>query len=447
MRIAYLTAGAAGMYCGSCMHDNALARALIARGAECLLVPVYTPIRTDDENVSVDRVFFGGINVYLQQKWPLLGRVPPPLLRLLDAPWLLRLATRRAGGTDAATLGELTVSMLRGTEGRQAGEVHRLVRWLADDFRPDVILLSNLLIGGCIPAIREAMKDVRIVTWLQGDDIFLEHLPSPYRERATKLLSELVQQLDGCLVNSRFYADKMQRMLSIPAQKIHIVPLAIDVTPFGTLERLEKAAAGGEGVLGASDQTPLRLGYFARLAPEKGFHHLVDTFIELAGRPSGRNAELHYAGWLGDQHRSFFEAARRQLGDAGLDGRHRYHGSPELQGKLDFLGQIDVLCVPTVYEEPKGLFVLEALAAGVPVVQPQHGAFPELLAATGGGLLVPPGDPIATADAIESLWLDPVRRSELGRIGREAVYRSHSITAQAERVEQFLLGLGEEARS
>lgn len=441
MRIAYLTAGAAGMYCGSCMHDNALARALIARGAECLLVPVYTPIRTDEVNVSVDRVFFGGINVFLQQKVPLLGRVPAPLLRLLDAPWLLRLATRGAGGTDPATLGELTVSMLRGTEGRQAGEVHRLVRWLADDLRPDVILLSNLLIGGCIPAIREAM-DVRIVAWLQGDDIFLEHLPPPCRAQATELLSDLVRQTDACLVNSQFYAAKMQRMLSIPTESIHIVPLAIDTAPFAALENL---AAGDAGAV--AGQPPLRVGYLARLAPEKGFHHLVDSFIDLARRPSGQSAELHYAGWLGDQHRPFVDEAHRQLREAGLEGRHRYHGSPDLAGKLEFLKQIDVLCVPTVYEEPKGLFVLEALAAGVPVVQPHHGAFPELLAATGGGLLVPPGDRIATADAIESLWLDPLRRSELGRIGRESVYRGHSIIAQAERVEEILLGLGEDART
>lgn len=472
MRIAYLTAGAAGMYCGSCMHDNALARALIARGAECLLLPVYTPIRTDEADVSADRLFFGGINVFLQQKSPRLGRLPGPLLRLLDAPWLLRLATRRAAATRPEMLGDLTVSMLRGSDGHQAGEVQRLVRWLAEDFRPDVVVLSNLLIGGCVSAIRRAM-DVRIVSWLQGDDIFIDYLTEPYKSQAIELLAAVAQETDACLTNSHFYADKMQRLLNIDREKMQVVPLAIDVAPFLNSLASASPTAVGNPLVGpaaavvagalpvvaeplpslsspqAGQQThertrpgeAFRIAYMARLAPEKGFQNLVEAFIEFAKRPQGRHAELHYAGWLGSQHRKFFKTAQRRLDAAGLGGRHHYHGSPTLEGKLAFLRQSHVLCVPTVYEEPKGLFVLEALAAGVPVIQPSHGAFPELLAATGGGLLVPPGDPLALADALESLSLDRERCASLGRTGRENVHRSHTIEVQAERVEQILKGL------
>lgn len=471
MRIAYLTAGAAGMYCGSCMHDNALARALIARGADCLLLPVYTPIRTDQADVSADRVFFGGINVFLQQKAPRLGRLPAPLQRFLDAPWLLRLATRRAAATSPEMLGDLTVSMLRGSEGHQAGEVQRLVRWLAEDFRPDVIILSNLLIGGCIPAIRRAM-DVRIVSWLQGDDIFIEYLTEPHKSQAIELLGRVAAQTDACLTNSRFYAEKMQRLLNIGGEKMHIVPLAIDVAPFAnplaaTSSSTLSSIATNPRVLSSrvlspttvasplpgldSDQQPdavpgsradgaFRIGYMARLAPEKGFHNLVDAFIDFANRPSGQQAELHYAGWLGSQHRQFFHTAQRRLDAAGLGNRHHYHGSPTLEGKLALLRQCHVLCVPTVYEDPKGLFVLEALAAGVPVIQPSHGAFPELLAATAGGLLVPPGDSLALADTFESLSGDRARCTALGRAGCENVHRSHTIEVQAERVEKILQG-------
>jgi glycosyltransferase involved in cell wall biosynthesis len=92
------------------------------------------------------------------------------------------------------------------------------------------------------------------------------------------------------------------------------------------------------------------------------------------------------------------------------------------KGKIDFLGSIDVLSVPTVYEEPKGLFVLESLAAGVPVIQPRHGAFPELLARTGGGLLVDPGDTTALATSLAGLLSDPARRKALGEAGRETIH-------------------------
>src|SRR3954469_2585746 len=112
MRIAYITAGAAGMVCGSCMHDNTLVSALTAAGHDALLIPTYTPIRTDEQDVSQGRIFFGGINVYLQQKWWLFRYTPWLLDRLLDFPPLLRWVSKFAVQIEAKKLGELTISML-----------------------------------------------------------------------------------------------------------------------------------------------------------------------------------------------------------------------------------------------------------------------------------------------------------------------------------------------
>src|SRR5262245_45424030 len=105
MRIAYITAGAAGMYCGSCLHDNTLVGELIAQGHDALLIPTYTPIRTDENDVSLKRVFFGGINVYLQQKNAVFRHTPWTFDRLLDARWLLRWVSRFAVKTEAHQLG------------------------------------------------------------------------------------------------------------------------------------------------------------------------------------------------------------------------------------------------------------------------------------------------------------------------------------------------------
>lgn len=447
MRIAYLTAGAAGMYCGSCMHDNALARELSRHDAECLLLPVYTPIRTDELDVSRGgQVFFGGINVYLQQKWPLLGKLPGPLLRLLDAPWLLRLATKRAGGTQASLLGDLTVSMLRGLQGHQASEVKRLVAWLRDEFRPDVIVLTNLLIGGCIPAIREVL-DAKIVVWLQGDDIFLDYLPEAYRGPATELMGALAAQTDACLVNSQFYADKMGNRLGIAQNKLHVVPLAIDTHTFLTevahSEPFSGESTAAEAALsralenrilaggGDDDGKPLKLGYFARIAPEKGFHNLVNAFIDVSSRLGSGKLQLHYGGWLGDQHRDYLQTQQSRLDAAGLAAAHFHHGSPERDAKIALLRSFDLFSVPTDYEECKGLYVLESLAAGVPVIQPQHGAFPELLASTGGGLLYPANDPAAYAECLLRLLENVSERTELGLAGQQGVHSRHTIAQQA----------------
>ena len=105
LKIVYLTSGAGGMFCGSCMNDNALARALIALGHDVQLVPLYTPIRTDGQDMSTGRIFYGGINMYLQQKVPFFRWLPRWMDRALDQPWLVRWATSHGVKTTAKDLG------------------------------------------------------------------------------------------------------------------------------------------------------------------------------------------------------------------------------------------------------------------------------------------------------------------------------------------------------
>jgi len=418
MKIVFLTAGAAGMYCGSCMHDNSLARALRGLGVDCLLQPLYTPIRTDEASIASKDVFFGGVNIYLLQKFPTLRYLPRPLRRLLDNPRFLSWATKGAGSTDASTLGDLAISMLRGEDGRQRDEVERLVAWLRDEMKPEVIIFSNLLIGGCIPAIRREVPQSKIIVILQGDDSFLDHLPTTQRQLAITELNRLSQQCDAIIVNSQFYGEKMTRTLSLPASKVRVLPLSIDTSAFINFAP-------------PPDRSPITIGYLARISPEKGLHRLIDAFIELAKRPGCEDVRLHVAGWLGKQNEAYLSSLEERLRVAGLLSRYEYQGSPDLIGKLEMLRRIDLLCVPTEHEEPKGLFVLEAMAAGVPVVQPYRGAFPELIGSTGGGLLVQPDDPIALADGLQCLVSNPELRLQLGQAGRRSVLEKHTTSAHA----------------
>ncbi len=414
------------MYCGSCMHDNALALELRSQGVDCVLQPVYTPIRTDAPSVAGQQVFFGGIHIYVLQQWPWLRHVPLTLRRVLDWTPLIRMATSRSHSTDAAKLGQLTISMLKGTEGRQSEEVMRLVNWLAGEMRPDAILLSNLLIGGVIPEVRRRLPRARLVVLLQGDDIFLEHLPPKEHDEAVALLRGLVPHVDKFVLHTRFYADKMGALLDIPPEKIVVTPLSIDLSPF---DRQHQSS---------EDRDQFRIGYLARIAPEKGLHHLVDAFLQLASEDRHEDAVLHVAGWLGESNREYLETEKRKIDRAGLSDRFIYHGSPDLDAKIAFLQSLDLLCVPTDYEEPKGLFVLEALAAGVPVVQPQHGAFPELVEATGGGLLVRPRDVEALSKAIARLKDDRDLLSDLAKVGNHSVRTHHSIERAAREMQEIL---------
>ncbi len=422
------------------MHDNTLARALARQGVDLLLTPLYTPIRTDEENTSIDRVFFGGINVYLQQKIPFLRAAPEFIDRFFDQPWLLRWATSRGMETSAKQLGAMTVSMLRGARGHQRKEVLKLCRWLSDEVRPGLVISSNMLIAGAAPEIKHRIQRPFLVT-LQGDDIFLNDLLEPYRTQALEEIRRLDASIDGYLVHSCFYADYMADFLGIAREKIHLVPLGIDTQGFPELPAVGATDHQGDEA-GATSSRPLTIGYLARLAPEKGLHVLVDAFLELRRRPGMEHARLHVAGWLGEGQRNFADEQFAKLRRAGLSEHFHYAGEVDRRQKITFLRELDVFSVPTVYREPKGLFVLEALAAGAPVVQPEHGAFPELLAQTGGGLLTRPGDPGRLADALHELLTNHDRRRELAHQGHRTVHARFNADAMAretrERLAPFL---------
>jgi glycosyltransferase involved in cell wall biosynthesis len=432
MKIAYITAGAAGMYCGSCMHDNTLAAALLAQGHEAVLVPTYTPIRTDEPDVSQHRVFFGGINVYLQQKLSLFRYTPWTLDRPLDTPRLLRWVSRFAVKTQAELLGELTVSMLQGEHGRQRKELAKLTHWLATDLRPQLVNLTNALLSGLVHEIKQKLG-VPVLCTLQGDDIYLGSLPEPYRARCLELIREHSREIDGFIATSAYYADFMAGYLGIPRGRIHVILPGLNL-------------AGHGGARGDRNGQPCTIGYFARICPEKGFHLLVEAFRILRQMPGAKAARLRVSGWLGENNRPYFEDLCRRLEEWGLARDFEHVQAPDHASKVRFFHDIDILSVPTTYREPKGLYVLEALANGVPVVQPRHGAFPELIGATGGGLLVNPDNPEDLARGLRQLCDDPGHREELGRKGKQAVHEHfHAARMARETVEVYRRYLKEEA--
>jgi hypothetical protein len=256
MKIAYITAGAAGMFCGSCMHDNTLVAALTGLGHDALLIPTYTPIRTDEPDVSQKRVFFGGINVYLQQKLAVFRHTPWAMDRLLDARALLRLAGRFAARTQADEVVGLTLSMLRGEHGHQRKEVAKLVQWLASEVQPELINLTNALLSGLVHELK-SRTHAPILCTLQGDDIFLEALPEPARTQALGLIRDHCREIDGFITTSAYYADFMSDYLRISRERLHVVYPGLNLSGHGG----PRAAANG---------MPFTIGYFARVCPEKG---------------------------------------------------------------------------------------------------------------------------------------------------------------------------------
>jgi glycosyltransferase involved in cell wall biosynthesis len=405
MRLVQLTPGTGSFYCGSCMRDNTLVTALRRLGHDALLVPLYLPHVADEAVASEGApLFFGGINVYLQQQYGLFRRTPAWLDRLFDAPRLLGFAAARASMTNAAEHGEMTLSMLRGEEGRQAKELGKILDWLRQpENRPEVVSLSNGLLIGMARRIREELR-IPVVCTLQGEDGFLDALPGPFSAGAWALMRRRAPDVSRFIPVSHAYGATMTRRLGLPAGQVSVVHNGIH------LDGYERAA----------EAPPPAIGFLARMSPFKGLHQLVEAFILLRSRKGCPAARLRIAGAQTGADLPYVGKLRALIEAAGLSGEVDFLPNLERGAKQEFLRSLQVFCVPAA-GEAFGLYVLEALACGVPVVQPADGAFPELIEATGGGVLYESDNIPALAEALEALLLDSRRREQLGRAGAQAV--------------------------
>ncbi len=419
MKIVLLTPGTGSYYCGVCMRDNALAKELIRQGHDAVMLPMYLPLTLDEGAASPDsEVFYGGVNVYLQQKFALFRHTPRWLDRLLNARGLLQLAGKQSGMTATADVGELTLSMLQGEHGHQAKELHKLIEWLRDH-RPDAVWLSTALLVGLARAIKEALG-VPVLASLQGEDSFLDGLPEPWRTRAWTAMGERARDVDVCIAPSRYYAELMGARMGIAPEKLRVIPNGVAVEEVGKGERRKTK---GE----------LTVGYLARFIPGKGLGLVIEAFILLKKRGHFPNAKLSCAGAMTAEDERYVAKLKSQLHAAGCGDDAEFLPNVSREEKAAFLQSLTLLSVPANYGEAFGLYLIEAWAAGVPVVQPRCAAFPELVDATGGGILCEPGSVEALADGWETLLTDPAKTQEMGSRGRAAVEREFSMPRMAER--------------
>ena len=361
MRLVHLTAGTGSFFCGTCLRDHALVKALRRLGHDALLVPMYLPLLLDDSGRSDGTpLFFGGINVYLQQKLAVFRHTPQWLDKFFDSPGLLRQAGKRAGMTDPRELGEMTLSMIKGEHGYQVKELDKLIRWLIDE-KPDVVCLSNSLLIGLAHRIREELR-IPIICSLQGEDAFLDSLPEPYREQCWRLVQEHSADVNRFVAPSRYYGTLMQERLRLDADKTAVIYNGIDLEGFAPAQ--------------APPQFPT-VGFLARMCREKGLDTVVEAFRKLASRVP--RARLKVGGSQTDADRSFVNGLKGRLEQAGIANAVEFRPNLTHTEKQQLLREVTILSVPTRSGEAFGLFVIEALAAGVPVVQPTSGAFPELV--------------------------------------------------------------------
>ncbi|MEC8244661.1 MAG: glycosyltransferase family 4 protein [Verrucomicrobiota bacterium] len=419
MKLAFLTPGTGNYYCGVCMRDNSLARQLIALGHDVTLLPTYLPHFLDEEDASPHQpIFFGGINVYLQHKFSLFRHTPQWIDKAFDSKWLLRKAAARSGMTSSKDLGEITLSTFRGEDGPLVKEVNKVLTWFKEHGSPDVLFLSTIMLAGIGKVLKRELK-IPVYGFLQGEDSFLDSLLPEYRVEAWKLLSQDVALLDGCIAPSKYFGDLMAKRLSLKPSKIKHHPNGITTEGISPSENAPSSSS---------------LGYLARLCPLKGLDLLVDSFIELKDSGNHDNLSLKIAGGMTDEDEPFVEEQRSKLSRAGLDKHFSISPNISREEKLAFLKNLTVFSVPARYPEAFGLYVVEAMLAGAPVILPASGAFPEIIDSTKGGKLYDPSIAGKLTETLDDMLSDPQGARDIGIQGHEAVLEQYANEKLAKRL-------------
>ena len=418
MTFAFLTPGTGSYYCGACMRDNALAKALHAAGHQVSLLPMYLPLQLDEERLDQpgNPIFFGGINIFLQQKFPYFRHIPRWLHTLLNHSGLLRSAARHSHMTSAREHGEMALAMLRIEDSSFGSEVDRLVEFLKAE-KPDILCLGTALQAGMIRQLKQRLK-VKVICTFQGEDSFLDGLPEPFRSNCWTELRNRLADADRLVAPSQFYADLMRRRLNAPDLPIDIMPNGIDL----------------EGYLPPNPSQPPVIGYLARMIREKGLEILVSAFIHLRKNLNHPDARLHIAGACTAGDEATVSFLKQQLADAKLTSSVTWFPNLSRAQKTEFLSALTLFSVPAIYPEAFGLYLIEALAAGVPVVQPNASSFPEILTTSQAGILVPPNDPAALAEVWLDLIQSPTKRESLGHHARVAATQSYSVQVMRDRL-------------
>jgi glycosyltransferase involved in cell wall biosynthesis len=480
MRIMWLIPGSGeSFYCENCLRDYAMIGALRTLGHDVLMVPMYLPLSPEGSAAKTPPrglggatpLFFGGINVYLRQKWALLAHMPGWLRGWLDRPGLLKAAGRMSGMVKAADLKQTLISMLRGEEGRQAMELERLTDYLTSA-GADVVVLSNALLLGLAKRIKGRLK-VPVACYLQDEDEFIDALDAAGRQEVWAIVRERSLEVDLFIAASRYYADKVGSVLCgtgiLPASSMGVPPMTGCDAPVRAarhegrmpsphagetpaahmgkmpMPRMEVVYAG----IAMSEYGPPRrawpeppvIGFLSRRCYSKGPDLLAEAFCRLKADARLSGLKLRLAGGMLADDKPLERQIRRRLAKASVLGDVEFLPHMELPRRAEFLRGLSVLSVPQRIGEAGGRYVKEALACGVPVVQPQNGVFPELLAATGGGLLFPPGDVDALTRQLTRVLTEPQLAESLATQGRAAVAELFSAQRSAEELITVLQNL------
>lgn len=419
MKIAHIIPGSGGsFYCGNCLRDSKYVQALKDLGHQVIKVPLYLPIFDDAHDLDEVPVFYGAVNLYLKQQFPIFRHMPTFVEHALDSKSVLNMAARKAGSTRAKGLEEMTISMLLGEDGGQKEELERLVNWLADEAKPDVVHLSNALLLGLAHRIKEKVN-IPMICSLQDEDVWVDAMTDHYRSKVWNLMSERGKDIDVFIPVSDFYSAEIHKRMTIPENKMKTVHLGVDTADYKPVKVSEKEAI---------------IGYISRMCEENGLEVLVDAFILLRKNSKYNEVKLKITGGKTGDDTAYIKEQKHKILLAGLEKDVFWVDEFEGIERQKFFDTVRIISVPVLNGEAFGLYQLEAMASGIPMVQPALGAFPEVIEISEGGIIYGENTPEKLAEALANLILDTEKIQELGDKAINGVASHFDIHVQAKKM-------------
>lgn len=420
MKIAYVTPGhGLQFYCQNCFRDNTLLQSFASLGHEVTKVPMYLPLGMETgDNVAAAPVFYGAVNIYLKEKLPFYRSAPQWMEHLFNSPALLHLAAKKAGSTRPTGLEEMTLSMLEGEKGHQASELDHLIQHLQQEVSPDVVHLSNALLLGLAHRLKVDLG-AGVVCSLQDENEWVDMMGEDDQSKIWNLMAEKAVDVDYFVTASQYYSDKSQKLMKLPDNKIKVIHGGID------LEGYERSTLPSD---------PPVIGYLCRLSEYFGLGILFDAFLELKKDDRFRDIKLHLTGGYSGDDKPFLNGQLKKIAEHGFKDDIRIFDDFSKAGRIAFLKSLTLLSVPVPTGEAFGAYQVEALAAGVPVVQPNVGCYPEFVEKTQGGLIYEPNTGEKLASAMVSLLSDPDKIRKMGDRGRRVVLENFSIDQMAKNI-------------
>ena len=420
MNILQIIPGSGGsFYCGNCLRDDKFHNAMKAQGHELTKIPMYLPLFSDEHDLNDMPVFYGAISIYLKQLYPIFRHAPAWVDRLLNSRPMLKLAASMAGSTNAKGLEEMTVSMLMGEEGAQKEELNRMVSWMAEYLKPDVIHLSNALLLGLAPKLREEFPNASLFCSLQDEDVWVDAMKDSFRDKIWDLMSTKSESIDGFIGVSNFYSKVSIQKMNMNSDKVFTNHLGVDPEEYHYTKPEEK---------------PRNIGYISRMCEANGFDIIVDAFIELKKDADFSDVKLILTGGSTGDDKPLLKQMQQKLKSANLWEDVEFHEDFDGEGRHDFFKKVQMISVPVRNGEAFGLYLLESMASGVPVVQPALGAFPEIVEKSQGGITYPNNDAGTLSNSLKELLTDPQRLSELSENGRKSVEKDFNVKIQSEKL-------------